>query len=190
MANISAIKVGSTSYGITATPKAHASTATTYGAATASNYGHVKLSDNYISSAGAAASGIGASSAAVYNAYNTLNSEVMKVYNHTSGTFYINIKSPINHIEGGGIYAYNHTPFMASALTAGFGLNSTFICFGCSYGGSRPPSASSYSLKYVGTIASGTASVTYASTSAINYKITATNLILYYQPSHMSISTG
>ena len=72
MANISTIKVGSTSYGLT--PASHASTATTYGAATASNYGHVKLSDNYTSSAGAAASGIGASSAAVYNAYNTLNS--------------------------------------------------------------------------------------------------------------------
>lgn len=76
MANISKIKVGSTSYGITATPTAHASTATTYGAASASNYGHVKLSDNYTSSAGAAASGIGASSAAVYNAYNTLNSNL------------------------------------------------------------------------------------------------------------------
>lgn len=76
MANISKIKVGNTSYGITATPTAHASTATTYGAASASNYGHVKLSDNYTSSAGTAASGIGASSAAVYNAYNTLNSNL------------------------------------------------------------------------------------------------------------------
>lgn len=76
MANISAIKVGSTSYGITATPIAHASTATTYGVATASKYGHVKLSDNYTSSAGAAASGIGASSAAVYNTYNELNSDL------------------------------------------------------------------------------------------------------------------
>lgn len=72
MANISTIKVGSTSYGLT--PASHASTATTYGAATASNYGHVKLSDNYTSSAGAAASGIGASSLAVCDAYNTLNS--------------------------------------------------------------------------------------------------------------------
>lgn len=74
MANISTIKVGDTSYGIA--PASHASTATTYGAASASNYGHVKLSDNYTSSAGAAASGIGASSLAVYNAYNTLNSNL------------------------------------------------------------------------------------------------------------------
>ena len=77
MANISTIKVGSTSYGIT--PASHASTATTYGAATDSNYGHVKLSDSYTASAGAAVSGIGASSAAVYNAYNTLNSKFVKI---------------------------------------------------------------------------------------------------------------
>lgn len=86
MANISAIKVGSTSYGITATPTSHASTATTYGAATASNYGHVKLSDNYTSSAGAAASGIGASSAAVYNAYNTLNTNKAHVVRKSGST--------------------------------------------------------------------------------------------------------
>lgn len=77
MANISTIKVGSTSYGLT--PASHASTATTYGAATDSNYGHVKLSDNYTSSAGTAASGIGASSLAVCDAYNTLNSKFVKI---------------------------------------------------------------------------------------------------------------
>lgn len=85
MANISTIKVGSTSYGITATPTAHASTATTYGAATASKYGHVKLSDNYTSSAGAAASGIGASSKAVYDCYNTLNSNLNIFPDYTAG---------------------------------------------------------------------------------------------------------
>ena len=77
MANISAIKVGSTSYGLT--PASHASTATTYGAANDENYGHVKLSDSYTVSAGAAVSGIGASSAAVYNAYKTLNSNKCQI---------------------------------------------------------------------------------------------------------------
>lgn len=92
MANISTIKVGNTSYGITATPTAHASTATTYGAASASKYGHVKLSDNYTSSAGTAASGIGASSAAVYNAYNTLNSNlnIFPDYNNTVALYTTN----------------------------------------------------------------------------------------------------
>jgi hypothetical protein len=92
MANISTIKVGSTSYGIT--PASHASTATTYGAATASNYGHVKLSDNYTSSAGAAASGIGASSAAVYNAYNTLNSKLAR---KTYGTDVLSVHTFISN---------------------------------------------------------------------------------------------
>lgn len=61
-------------------PTSHAASTTTYGAASASNYGHVKLSDNYTSSAGTAASGIGASSQAVYNAYNAL------LQKFTSGT--------------------------------------------------------------------------------------------------------
>ena len=56
-------------------PTSHASTATTYGQATASNYGHVKLSDTYTSKTtnGAAANGLGASQNALYNAYNALN---------------------------------------------------------------------------------------------------------------------
>jgi hypothetical protein len=57
-------------------PTSHASTATTYGIGTASNYGHVKLSDTYNSSvsSGAAANGLAASQNALYNAYNALNS--------------------------------------------------------------------------------------------------------------------
>lgn len=52
-----------------AAPTSHASADTTYGAATATDYGHVKLSNSYTSSAGAAADGIAASSCAVYAAY-------------------------------------------------------------------------------------------------------------------------
>lgn len=74
MANISTIKVGSTSYGIA--PASHASTATTYGAATTSNYGHVKLSDNYTESDGTADSSVGASSKAISDCYNNLNSSL------------------------------------------------------------------------------------------------------------------
>lgn len=57
-------------------PKSHASTATTYGAGNASNYGHVKVSDNYTSSAGAASAGVAASSKAVADAYAKLNSDI------------------------------------------------------------------------------------------------------------------
>ena len=39
-------------------PTSHASTATTYGQGNASNFGHVKVSDNYTSSAGAASAAL------------------------------------------------------------------------------------------------------------------------------------
>lgn len=53
--------------------KSHASTATTYGLGTASNYGHVKLSDTYKSKTtnGAAANGLGASQNALFNVYDS-----------------------------------------------------------------------------------------------------------------------
>ena len=53
----------------TKAPKNHAASQTTYGGGTSASYGHVKLSDNYTSSAGDAAHSIGASSTAVANAY-------------------------------------------------------------------------------------------------------------------------
>lgn len=115
MANISTIKVGSTSYGLT--PASHASTATTYGAATDSNYGHVKLSDNYTSSAGAAASGIGASSLAVCDAYNTLNSNKMRVL--TSGTYTMKTYY-IYDSYGPGVYVMKFPMIFLGGLGAGF----------------------------------------------------------------------
>lgn len=55
-------------------PKSHASSsASEYGQGNANNYGHVKVSDNYISNDGDAASGIVASSKALNDAYSTLN---------------------------------------------------------------------------------------------------------------------
>lgn len=51
-------------------PKSHPSnSASTYGAGTSSQFGHVKLSDNYTSSDGGASASVGASSQAVANAY-------------------------------------------------------------------------------------------------------------------------
>ena len=57
-------------------PKNHATNSTTYGGGTASNYGHVKLSDSYTSSGGAASNSVGASSKAVADAYAKLNSDI------------------------------------------------------------------------------------------------------------------
>lgn len=50
-------------------PTSHASSETTYGQGTSSNYGHVKLSDSYTSSGGAASAGVAASSKAVADAF-------------------------------------------------------------------------------------------------------------------------
>jgi len=66
----------------------HASTGTGFGTGTASNYGHVKLSDTYNSlvSGGAAANGLAASQNALYNAYNELNSNLSTVSNQVSNS--------------------------------------------------------------------------------------------------------
>ncbi len=58
-----------------AAPKNHASTANTYGLGSASSYGHVKLSDSYTASGGAAANGVCASSKAVNEVYKKFNAE-------------------------------------------------------------------------------------------------------------------
>lgn len=59
-----------------APPINHASNTTQYGAGTSSQYGHVKLSDNYTSNSGGAGNSLGASQTALYNAYNSLNSKI------------------------------------------------------------------------------------------------------------------
>lgn len=54
---------------LTKIPISHASTSTAFGQATASNFGHVKLSDVYSSVVGSAADGIGASQSALKAVY-------------------------------------------------------------------------------------------------------------------------
>ena len=56
-------------------PKAHASTATTYGAGSSSNYGHVKLSDSHTSTSGTSG-GTAATPSAVKSAYDLANKAV------------------------------------------------------------------------------------------------------------------
>ena len=70
--NIAVTGLGSAAYTASTAyaPKAHASSATTYGAGSSSNYGHVKLSDS-VTSTSAATSGV----AATPNAVNTVNTK-------------------------------------------------------------------------------------------------------------------
>lgn len=62
-----------------AAPISHAVTTTTYGKGTRTIYGHVKLSDTYTSSVGDASSGVAASQKALFDAYSTLSSNIVKV---------------------------------------------------------------------------------------------------------------
>jgi hypothetical protein len=71
-------------------PTSHASSETSYGVGSASNYGHVKLSDTYASNVGAAANAIGASQKALYDAYTKAKSNLQDVtVNVTAGKDYI-----------------------------------------------------------------------------------------------------
>lgn len=78
-------------------PTAHASTATVYGTGNASRYGHVKVSDSYISSSGNAANAIAASSLAVNTVYsNMLNRTNIYIKNITVVSFVIENSSGLN----------------------------------------------------------------------------------------------
>lgn len=75
------------------TPKSHAgSTASTYGAGNATNFGHVKVSDSYtiVDSAATAANSVAASAYALQSAYNELKSKC-------SGNEYKNITADFNN---------------------------------------------------------------------------------------------
>lgn len=77
-----------TNFPTSMTPTAHATNSTTYGGGTSSNYGHVKVSDNYTSSAGNASQSIAASSAAVKSVYDVANGKTVtltKLDTATSG---------------------------------------------------------------------------------------------------------
>ena len=64
-------------------PKTHVSSTTKYGAGNANQFGHVKLSDSYTSSGGAASASVGASSKAVYDAYTALNNKTNTILKKT-----------------------------------------------------------------------------------------------------------
>ena len=100
-------------------PTSHASTGTGYGVGNASNYGHVRLSDTYTSSVGAAANSIGASQTALYNAYTALKDghannadRATYVWSGAEGTAYTVIYRAtniplMNMTESAGTYFYD-----------------------------------------------------------------------------------
>ena len=131
-----------------AKPTAHpSSTAETYGAGTGSEFGHVRLSDSYKASDGNADASVAASSYALYQAYNELNSNLNGI-DISSGvtalaTFRIDsidLKLRGNHVSGnivvslqsGGVFhdSYilqipkEYAPKFVTSITANGYLNS------------------------------------------------------------------
>lgn len=73
---------------ISKAPKNHATSTTDYGLASSAVYGHVKLSDSYANSIGAAADGIGASQKALFDAFTILESNKTPISHSSVSTDY------------------------------------------------------------------------------------------------------
>lgn len=89
-------------------PTSHASAALTYGGATGANYGHVKLSDTYSTAVenGSAQYSIGASQAAVFNAYNALNgAKAPKSHAVNNSTYGLGTAALYGHVKLNDTYA-------------------------------------------------------------------------------------
>ena len=110
--------------------KDHASsTASTYGAGTGSQFGHVKLSDTYLSSSGAAANSVGASSAAVNSAYTKINNQ-LKANNNEIYMDYKNGKYGYNTSSNRGADTFHPFKNAADIITD----LPSFLSTGCTHG--------------------------------------------------------
>lgn len=94
-------------------PTSHAASVNTYGQDSASNFGHLKVSDNYTSSAGAASAGIAASSKAVNEVYK-IALQRARIYKLTKDTdlvvptgMYLLIFRHNSTPNGNGMYLYS-----------------------------------------------------------------------------------
>ena len=121
-------------------PKVHTSTsASTYGSGDNNNYGHVKLSDNWTNPAGDASNGVGASSQAVYNVYNYVNTNKMTVAHGTTNSSQRAINISFTSTNGTIGLILMSAPiiiFMTADLTRfTSSLNSDVIAYYCPYHG-------------------------------------------------------
>lgn len=84
----------------TKAPIDHSATATTYGGGTASKYGHVKVSDNYTTSDGAASDSVAASSKALNDAYTALNNaKAIEDHASTATTYGVGTGTKYGHLK-------------------------------------------------------------------------------------------
>lgn len=80
-------------------PKNHAVSATTFGAGTSANYGHVRLSDATSSTSAAASGGTAATPAAVKAAYDLANGKAPKSHASTQATYGTGTSSSYGHVK-------------------------------------------------------------------------------------------
>lgn len=104
--------------------KNHQANDTTYGAGNASKFGHVKLSDKYTSSDGAAAASVGASSKAVNDSYNANKNSIntlsgtVSTLSTTVGNNYNTLNGKINTLSGTVTSNYNTLNSSISSLSS------------------------------------------------------------------------
>ncbi len=110
---------------------AHASSNAGYGMGTASNYGHVKLSDTYTSSisGGNAAGGLAASQNALYNVYNTLSKQASHIGMIIHSTT-LNSLAKVREIYGADTTWIQHTGYMLRGASSGVVANSAVYTAG------------------------------------------------------------
>ena len=124
-------------------PESHASSENIYGKGSASNFGHLKISDNYTSSKGDASEGVAASSKALNDVYNVTLKKVDKyiVSRDTDLTVpdgaYILILKHNSTPNGNGMYLYTTETSklfpIKEALDVTFQCIRTKIRFTCTY---------------------------------------------------------
>ncbi|MGN1321180.1 MAG: hypothetical protein ACI4VJ_01195 [Methanosphaera sp.] len=93
--------------------------------ATASKFSHVKLSDSYTTSGGAASAGVGASSAALVNAYTTLNTSLVSAQSsiETLNSRYDELKKSV--ADGKALLATSISQYVTTASDATWNVLNT-----------------------------------------------------------------
>lgn len=127
-------------------PKSHPSnSASTYGAGNASQFGHVKVSDNYAQSDGTASQSVCASSQAVHNAYAN-----RAPVNHASAdtTYGRGSNSAYGHVKLSDTYTSNPGSASEGMGASGKALNDAYNALNSSIGGKAPTNHASATDTY------------------------------------------
>lgn len=143
-------------------PKSHAASTNVYGQGSVSNFGHLKVSDNYTSSAGAASAGVAASSKAVNDLYKLLtvltgNVEILGIQSITL--------SDSQYVDNGAVWTATGTFTLISGAS-----NYMIIPVTCNFGFISKITRSGANITATATNASGSSHSCSISACVIAYK--------------------